>query len=100
MDINKVDTPKNPIEEPPARLLRRRGKHTKREITSQGDAPRQLRFLSLPERARNDLNTNTLYRYDETAGTGVRVYVVDTGLNFDSSVRGCILASYLFANIL
>ena len=100
MDINAEDIPPPPIEEPPARRLHRRGKHTKRDITSQGDAPRQLRFLSLPERARNDLDTNTLYRYDETAGAGVRVYVVDTGLNFDSSVRGYIPAYFGLADML
>ncbi|KAK5077026.1 hypothetical protein LTR64_005496 [Lithohypha guttulata] len=58
--------------------LRRRG------FTKQDDAPRQLKFLSLPESAHNDLDSATQFVYDETAGKGVRIYFVDGGINPDS----------------
>lgn len=65
---------------------------------SQKDAPRQLRFISLPEKAKNDLDANKDYIYDENAGEGARVFVVDSGLNTKSTVSSfscCNITTYL-----
>lgn len=63
-----------------------KGRMKRGPYTKQPNAPRQLRFISLPEDKNNDLDGNTDYVYDENAGKGAHVYVVDSGLNFDSSV--------------
>jgi len=58
----------------------------KRAAKTQSGAPKQLRFLSLPKSANNNLDGTNVYKYDETAGKGSRVYVIDSGLNIESSV--------------
>lgn len=56
----------------------------KRDVTSQKDAPRQLKFLS--DSKKSDLDKITDYRFDKSAGHGVRVYLVDTGLNLKAKM--------------
>ena len=56
-------------------------------VVSQYGAPRQLKFISLPKDQNNNLDkTGLTYKYYESAGRGIRVYVVDSGLNTNSYV--------------
>ena len=55
----------------------------KRDPTKPDDAPRQLRFTSSAAKFNNDLEKDTSYYYEEPVGGRVRVYVVDSGLNFN-----------------
>ena len=67
--------------------MRNLSQHAKRDITSQNDAQRSLKFFSMPASGNNDLNKGGVkYNYDESAGEGIRIYVIDSGVNFGSSV--------------
>lgn len=66
---------------------RQNSKRVKRDLTHQDDAQRALKFISMPASGNNDLNKDGVkYNYDDSAGRGIRLYVIDSGANPDSSV--------------
>lgn len=58
----------------------------RRDTIKDEDAPRQLKFLSAPENADLEKLDEIPYMYDNSAGKGVRVYVIDSGVNLVSDV--------------
>lgn len=64
----------------------RRARRDDTDWTSQPDAPRQLKFISMPQSLDNNLDEENDYHYKESAGQGVRVYVIDSGINLEPSV--------------
>lgn len=67
-----------------------------RNATTEGEAYSQIirhsaqryqKFISMPEQGNNDIgNPNGAYVLDSAAGDGVRVYIIDTGLNPNADV--------------
>lgn len=74
---------------------KRRRRLTRRAATSQVPAPAHLKMVTQSKGKKlSDLDG---YYYDDTAGRGIRVYVIDTGL--DSAHKVCAFA-FLFLSFL
>ena len=71
--------------------------HEKRATIKQDVAPRQLRFISRDSGYKNDLEKDESYYYDDSAGQGIRVYVMDSGLNVETSVSSQLSAYRIFS---
>ena len=56
----------------------------KRDTTYQSGAPPDLRFISEPKSPDFSVDDTDSYEYDDSAGEGALVYVVDTGANIDN----------------
>lgn len=54
----------------------------------------------MPKPANNDLDNEHYYSYEDSAGSGVRVYVVDEGINLESSVSTPAFHHSLQTNVL
>lgn len=53
----------------------------KRALRTQDNAPSQLKLLSQPKVDGTDINSFSSYVYDEAAGFGSTIYVIDSGAN-------------------
>lgn len=63
-----------------------RGEKRATTVEKQADAPRGLKFISMPNSGGNELNNaDVTYNYEESAGRSSRVYVIDSGLNLDAT---------------
>lgn len=62
----------------------RRASLTKRTPTSQPAAPKHLRIISTAKG--QNWEDQDEYHYDDTAGKGIRIYVIDSGLKEDHKV--------------
>lgn len=56
----------------------------KRDTVFQSDAPPDLRFISEPKGPDLSVDDTDRYDYDESAGEGAFVYVIDSGANLDN----------------